>query len=343
MTTYAMDMTLKAAAFCISAQESSYLFGKEVELHSLQNTEMNGLRGVCRGYVVSTGRRSVSLYDRNEAVAIKPTSLKLVDDESSTESNRPKLFDMQDRLGSVPLLEVYMSGRADVAKILLEYNANIDLRDVDGFSPRSMALRKGAPLASPVSTLITKHISRKSRAEKQRGENTCTNCDKAGVPLLECSKCHAVQYFCKDCQVTHWKSGGHKQECNQKCQERQETVVLTRPPPGEMTHTPFNYSTGVVQPSRTVYESFRKPSNVAFGEQFYVKIQGEGPEVYLMIYDKTREFHAFVDPNTPGFNELHAKVRSDPTVDGRKTYLKCSFDDSQRCTIFLGSRSVKTW
>jgi hypothetical protein len=102
-------------------------------------------------------------------------------------------------------------------------------------------------------------------------------------------------------------------------------------------------TTGKATPGKTARELFRKPSGVSYGEHFYIKIQGGSPQSELMIYDKSREFQAYVKPGSPGFAQLYAKVAADPNADGRKTYLKCSFKDPDHCGIFLATRSVKMW
>ena len=100
-------MTLEATRYCIDAYQSSHLFGKEVELHSPKKEEMNGLRGICRGFVVETGRRSVYVFDQKRTVAMKPENLRLAGaDDADVGTARLKLCDVPDRLGGVALLEV---------------------------------------------------------------------------------------------------------------------------------------------------------------------------------------------------------------------------------------------
>ena len=47
----------------------------------------------------------------------------------------------------------------------------------------------------------------------------CSNCGTAaaegssGVTLKPCSRCKAVVYCGKECQMQHWKAGGHKAGC----------------------------------------------------------------------------------------------------------------------------------
>ena len=44
----------------------------------------------------------------------------------------------------------------------------------------------------------------------------CSNCEKqsaCSLDLFACGRCRAVQYCSKECQRTHWKTGGHRKLC----------------------------------------------------------------------------------------------------------------------------------
>ena len=59
------------------------------------------------------------------------------------------------------------------------------------------------------------------RLDKEEGRTTptilcCSTCGKPKTPLRPlhpCKLCHAVQYCGRECQVQHWKQGGHRREC----------------------------------------------------------------------------------------------------------------------------------
>jgi hypothetical protein len=337
MGVMATETTIHAAEYCIQAHASSQFFGKEVELHSLATATMNGMRGICRGFDVSTGRRAVYLFDRKKTVGIKPENLKLAD--GSVPEKRLKLCDIQDRVGYVALHEVAMSTRVDVAEVLIEkYDARIDVAEFEaGCTPKSMAMSAGP--FSCVGAMILKQAMRQGIADLKEKANSCSCCGEKDVDLQVCSLCHTVQYCSRECQIKHWKKGGHKQECKRLASERDDTVVLEKPAPGGMAFTITNAS-GTSNVTGTAAATFRKPRGVKVDEQFYVKIQGGEPKMTLMVYDKTREFVAHVYPDHTGYEKLRLKVASDPYSEGRKTYLKCSFDSNGKCTIYLGTRSV---
>lgn len=86
-----------------------------------------------------------------------------------------------------------------------------------------------------------------------------------------------------------------------------------------------------------------KPSNVDVDERFIVKVQGGGPIMPLLIYDKTRECSFSVNMDDPAFEKVRQKVANDPTFDGRKTYMMASFDEKGDCKIYLNYTTVKKW
>ena len=57
--------------------------------------------------------------------------------------------------------------------------------------------------------------------DKQEGRTTptircCSTCGKPKTPLRPlkpCKLCHTVQYCGRDCQLQHWKEGGHRKAC----------------------------------------------------------------------------------------------------------------------------------
>jgi hypothetical protein len=58
-----------------------------------------------------------------------------------------------------------------------------------------------------------------TRAEFDASRVLCSNCAKLPAPgtqLSRCSKCRSAQYCGRECQLEHWKAGGHKTACGLK-------------------------------------------------------------------------------------------------------------------------------
>ena len=336
----ATDMTMKVVEMCIPAAQSSHLFGKDIELYGLSNESMNGKRGIARGYITGTGRRAVYLLDQKKEMAIKPGNIRLIGAQNEAEP-RPNLCDIQDRLGSVSLLEVFMTNRADVAAFLLDkHNARFDIADWDGFSPKSMAMSPGAGLTTSVGPMIMKRAMKQGRAEKKAVEGQCSKCgavESSTLVLSVCAKCMVVQYCSRECQISDWKAG-HKQICSQVEEERVVAVQLETPPVTENT-VMVSFAT---RQTSTPEGSYRRPDHAAVGEQFYIKVQAL-PGHPLLIYDKSRQCHFSYPPNLRGYREMYSAAVGERATNGTKAYVKASFDANGNCTVYPGTTSLKTW
>ena len=335
----ATKMTMEIVTMCIEAAESSYLFGKEVELFGLKNKTMIGKRGIALGFDAETGRRAVYLFDDKKQIALKPEHTRLSNKEEAP--SLPRLCDVQDRLGGVSLIEVVMGNRDDVATFLLDkHNARIDVADSDGVSPQSMATHPGAEMVSPVAKLIKQRVTKEGRTKTtERGQcSWCDTVETSDTPLSVCSRCKSAQYCSKDCQAKHWKQGGHKKACKKAAEE---IVVLEKPE----AHPDFPYTASFSFASRSLHSdgSYRKPDYVALGETFYVKVQCAGLNSPLLIYDKSRQCEFHYGSELRGYTELYKVVKAEKAFGGRKTYLLASFDESGNCSVYLGTATLKKW
>jgi uncharacterized protein with PIN domain len=87
--------------------------------------------------------------------------------------------------------------------------------------------------APPAATVDPQSISAAVASSTQRtflkSDSNCWNCGKtaaqvaaaaggAGGGLKRCSRCKRAVYCSTDCQKVHWKSGGHRDMCEQQSQ-----------------------------------------------------------------------------------------------------------------------------
>jgi hypothetical protein len=163
----ATAMTQYVADLCIVANQSSHFFNQKVVLHSLHNESMNGKLGIAKGYIVSTKRRAVLIMDTKKIVGIKPENI-LLQQPSKAPQELVKLYDAQDRLGEVCLLECVLKNCVDATQHLLgEHNARVDIEDWDGFSPLSMATIPADSPANEASRIISKYTAKKKRQREK--------------------------------------------------------------------------------------------------------------------------------------------------------------------------------
>lgn len=343
---YASQMTLDVVDMCIEASKSSDFYGKDVELHGLKKVEMNGCLGVVGGYDPDTQRRAVYLTDAEREVWVKPVNIRLVQSREDTDqrNEKPILCDVQDRLGSISLLEVIMFDRVDVAKFLLEkHQTSIYIKDLDGVSASKMSCGPGI-LTSEVAKMVMKssvsHGKKNRDAKKQATKLSCAGCDKVldTSEGMRCARCKTAIYCSRDCQVSHWKE--HKPECT-RLKNAVEGVKL-RKPSGQYAHCGVSFSTGR---SYTKVGSYRNPKGVSLGEKFVIKVQGGGT-TRILVYDETRTCEFTISPGEPGFEEVLHEISQESAWNGHKTFMKASFDESGDCTVYPSTAGVKnkyTW
>jgi len=335
----ATPMTLEVVDMCIRAAQTSYLFGKEVELHGLKKEEMNGLKGLCGGFDPDSNRRIVHVPSMaNTTFSIKPENIRLLPPHTAPK-DIVMLVDVQDRLGSISLHEVAMQERLDVAEFLLcKHQTSIYILDADGISPLKMA-GQGAQMGSDVCKMImdTARIQG-SKNRKARKQATCGSCKKAlGTDGgMQCTGCRTVAYCGKDCQLAHWKSG-HKQECA-KLGALSFGIRLDPSTSGPYVCTTLSLTSGKVHKAG----SYRKPDSVDYHEKFTIKIQAMGDTSPIIVYDETRTCEFSINYGQPGFNEILTETRKEMAWDGCKTFMKASFDESGTCTVYPGTAGVKT-
>mmetsp|Transcript_49413 Transcript_49413/g.119862 ORF Transcript_49413/g.119862 Transcript_49413/m.119862 type:complete len:540 (+) Transcript_49413:84-1703(+) len=354
----ATDMTMKVVEMTTEAYKSSCFFGKEVELTGLQKApHLNGKKGIAKGYQVDSGRRAVFMLHDKKTMAVKPENLRLVSSSHQRHTtgdvvagDRPEqLSNVQCRLGNTSLQETIMSGRDDVATILIDrLGARVDVVDYDGITSAKMAMSGGAvaELVSPAAAVVKKEMLNQGKINARSERRQCANCKKPEEGrnnFSQCSKCRTVRYCSRDCQVEHWKNGGHKKECKKLAAGNLDNgIKLERPDvPGGM-HMVHASRQGLNQQTPELH--YGKPSGVEFDEPFYVKVQASTrPQGRILVYDETRECFFHVPPGKPGFEEMISKVHAEPAFQGRKTYMKASFDSNGDCTVYPSTAKLQRW
>lgn len=348
----ATPTTMQIVDLCIRAAKSSYLYGREVELVDLKKADMNGLKGVAGGFDPDSERRVVYLLQSEKEVSVKPINLRLVNDHDLEPPGKIRpitmLADVQDRLGSVSLHEVLMQDRADVAELLLnKHKTSIRTKDADGVSPLSMCTNGYMMSDSKVCHMImavTRQEGNKNRVEKKQAtRRSCANCqmDLGKSGGQKCISCKIVIYCGRECQILHWKTGGHKAECT-KLKVQSAGVTLRCPQTNGMKFASLSVTSG----AKYDEGSYRIPRGVKPEERFVVKVQGGSDMMPILVYDETRTCEFNLDPGEPGFTEVLTEMRKEMAWNGRKTFMKASFDDKGNCTIFPLTAGVKakyTW
>jgi len=331
---FATDMTLKVVDMCIRAAQTAHLYGKDVKLHGLNNIDMNGLQGVAGGFDPDSGRRLIFLAGLGKEVWVKPENVQLLE---SAQNGVITLTDIQDRLGSVSLHEVVMQNRKHTAEFLLiKHQTSIHTTDLDGVSPLSMSISGGVMMAGDVCKIINKVTRREGNAERKSKEECCGQCHKKiGEGADRCSRCKKVWYCNRDCQKLHWNNG-HKQECTEAF-DLAAGVKVGRPN-SKMSYGSLSMRSGAKHTEGT----YRKPDGIDTHERFVVKVQGGGVVMPILVYDESRTCEFNIDPETSGFSEIRNEMQKEMAWQGRKTFMKASFDETGACIIYPSTAGVKS-
>eukprot|EP00804_Cyclotella_cryptica_P013918 CCRYP_002436-RA/>CCRYP_002436-RA protein AED:0.29 eAED:0.29 QI:0/-1/0/1/-1/1/1/0/523 len=336
----ANQMTLDVVDMCISASKSHFLHGRDIELHGLKTAEMNGKVGVAGGFDCDSGRRSIFLEEEKREVWIKPENVRLID-ASETHPSPVSLQDIQDRFGSVSLHEVVMQDRSDVASFLLQkHHTSIHTTDADGMSPLAMASGHGQsawPNVAPLIIEAARKEANQARKTKKQSESVCENCQaNVAGKLQQCSRCKSVIYCGRDCQKAHWKE--HKMVCKDLAAV---SMGINLGLGSGLKDVGMHHSTFSFSKNKHLSGTYQIPKGIQVGETFVVKVQGNTVMSPLLIYDKTRTCEFSLYPDEPGFSQILEEVQKEKAWQGRKTFMKASFDDKGCCTIYPHTAGVK--
>lgn len=123
-------------------------------------------------------------------------------------------------------------------------------------------------------------------------------------------------------QIDHWKKK-HKKDC--KRMEKEGELVLGKPmkAPGA-----FRMGEGKV-----VY-NYKPPSGMKTDEKFWIKVQSNGKDHEILIYDKSRTCNFMLPIRQSDHRELVEKVTSQTIFVGRKSYFKAKFNKKGKCVVY---------
>ena len=78
-------------------------------------------------------------------------------------------------------------------------------------------------------------------------------------------------------------------------------------------------------------------------EKFWIKVQSNGIETPLLIYNKTKTCFFMLPPGKRGHRKLVDKVSKDTTFLGEKSYFRAKFNDNKICTVLSQTSSAFQW
>ncbi|KAJ6632557.1 hypothetical protein B0H10DRAFT_2427203 [Mycena sp. CBHHK59/15] len=245
------------------------------------------------------------------------------------------------RYGEISLLGSMQLNLIPTIDILMEYNADLDLADADGWTARKHFLACGPQ----VTAAVTKWIRKRTGEEAPREEKSCNACGKPSPSLKNCSKCRVARYCSVECQKKEWPT--HKKACQPFSPSN--TVVL-KPyyesfgntiPTAEFARTAMGYPTQSASWSSNRTRAAHTPKNLDETKSIVVKVQvpySGNPHAQstgdLLVYTKKRDFACTIRRSDAraDYDRISEVVRA-KGVGGAKAYFAAELESREKLVV----------
>jgi len=111
----------------------------------------------------------------------------------------------------------------------------------------------------------------------------------------------------------------------------------------------FQVSPGLVSvlsSTNTTYngmKGYTRPKGVAVDEQFWIKVQSNGIQAPLLIYDESRSCCFQMSPGGEAHAKLVEVASQQESVMGRKVHVQARFDSNGDCFVYPHTACLKKW
>ncbi|KDQ50836.1 hypothetical protein JAAARDRAFT_548671 [Jaapia argillacea MUCL 33604] len=105
----------------------------------------------------------------------------------------------RDRYGSVPIHVAFQANQVECAELLMEYGANLEIPDADGYRPSQAYLGAGPQIIATVRKWIKKRTGEKAPVDEKKCD-CCRVSAGENVKLRMCGSCHTARYCSVECQ-----------------------------------------------------------------------------------------------------------------------------------------------
>ncbi|KAJ6491580.1 ankyrin [Mycena vulgaris] len=248
----------------------------------------------------------------------------------------------RNRYGEISLLGAMQLNLIPTIDILMEFGADLDLADADGWTARKHFLSCGPQ----VTAIVTKWIRKRTGDEAPRSEKCCDMCGNSAATLKNCARCRIARYCSAECQKTAWPS--HKKTCQPF--SASNTVTLTpyyesfgnTIPTADLTRQAMGYPTQSSSWSINRTRAAHTPKHLdREAKTLVLKVQVPytgNPQTQstgdLLLYTKKRDFACTIrrvdDPAE--YDRISAVVRT-KGVGGAKAYFAAELESKEKLVV----------
>ncbi|KAJ6558131.1 ankyrin repeat-containing domain protein [Mycena capillaripes] len=248
----------------------------------------------------------------------------------------------RNRYGEISLLGCMQLNLIPTIDILMEFDADLDLPDADGWTARRHFLSCGPQ----VTAAVTKWIRKRTGGEAPRAEKCCDMCGKLEPSLKNCGRCRIARYCSSDCQAKAWPI--HKKTCQPF--SASNTVTLkpyyesygSTIPTAEFTRKFMGYPTQASSWSNNRTRAAHTPKNLDREAKTLVlkvqvpytgnpKTQSKGD---LLLYTKKRDFACTIRrSDSPAEYDRISQVVRTKGVGGAKAYFAAELESKEKLVV----------
>ncbi|KAJ7482347.1 ankyrin repeat-containing domain protein [Mycena galericulata] len=249
----------------------------------------------------------------------------------------------RNRYGEVCILGAMQLNLVPTIDLLMEYNADLDLADADGWTARNHFINCGPQVVA----CISKWIKKRDREETLPGNRHCITCGASPTDTKTCSRCKVSRYCSIHCQALDWQK--HKKTCQPF---DKTTTVTLHPhygsertiPVAELTRSLLGYptlhSSWMEKRTRTAHI----PKHLEHGtiKPFILKVQvpyfangcTDDSNGDLLLYTRRRDFACTIrrSDDPASYDVVSHTVRTKGTA-GAKAYFAAELHSREKLII----------
>ncbi|KAJ7747686.1 ankyrin [Mycena maculata] len=218
--------------------------------------------------------------------------------------------------------------------ILMEYDADLDLADADGWTARKHFLSCGPQ----VTATVTKWIRKRTGEAAPRAGKSCDACGVAAPSLKNCGRCRIARYCSTACQTRHWPRSPSNTVTLKPYYESYGNTI----PTADFTREFMGYPTQASSWSNNRTRAAHTPKNLdREAKTLVLKVQVPytgNPQIRstgdLLLYTKKRDFACTIRrSDAPTEYDRISEVVRTKGVGGAKAYFAAELESKEKLVV----------